>query len=106
MVGADEGASSGQMPAILTPAQCRAARGLLGWSQGDLAGRSGFDEGLVRSFEDETSETPSGQLEALRSTLMQAGTVFSDADGGGVRLSGQGAGDGTHLDDLTTENDR
>jgi transcriptional regulator with XRE-family HTH domain len=38
---------------ILLPAQCRGARGLLGWSQGDLADRAGVSRSTVKDFETE-----------------------------------------------------
>lgn len=36
---------------ILTPALCRAARGLLDWTQDELAARSGLSRSTVRGFE-------------------------------------------------------
>lgn len=106
MVGSDETGMGNPGLNTITPGQSRAARALLGWSTGRLAAESGLDEPFVRSFESDGSNPPSGQIEALRSALMRAGAEFSDVDGSGVRLSGQGAGDGTHPQDLTTENDR
>ncbi len=108
MTGSDEGVSSGASPNLMTPAQCRGARGLLGWSEADLAGRSGLDEGFVRGFETGTGDPASGQVEALRSALMQGGIVFTDGATPGVRVSEQqrGGNEGTRLGDLTTENDR
>ena len=105
MTGSDEGAASGAAPNTMTPGQSRAARGLLDWSAADLARESGLDEGFVRGFEAGTGDPASGQVEALRSSLMRAGIVFGDGDG--VRLAaGQGGDEGTRLSDLTTENDR
>ncbi|MCJ2036941.1 multiprotein-bridging factor 1 family protein [Methylobacterium sp. J-068] len=112
MVGSDEGAASGLRldglgVNIISPAQSRAARALLNWSEADLAGKLGLGEDVVRDFESGGRTPPSGQIEALRSTLMTHGVVFSEAGGSdGVRLSGQGQGEGTRLDALTTENDR
>jgi transcriptional regulator with XRE-family HTH domain len=44
-----------QMPhaKILLPAQCRAARGLINWSQGQLADRAGVSRSTVKDFETE-----------------------------------------------------
>ncbi|PXW55558.1 hypothetical protein BY998_11842 [Methylobacterium sp. B4] len=108
MTGSDEGVASGTSPNTMTAAQCRGARGLLGWSAADLAGRSGLDEGFVQTFESGTGDPASGRIEALRSTLMRAGIVFTDGATPGVRLSEQqrGGDEGTRLGDLTTENDR
>ena len=36
---------------VITPQQCRAARGLLEWSQGDLANKSGLTKLTVSAFE-------------------------------------------------------
>lgn len=35
----------------LSPAQCRAARGLLDWTQDDLAERAGLSRSTIRGFE-------------------------------------------------------
>ena len=35
----------------VTPAQCRAARGALGWSQTDLSERSGVSKSTIAAFE-------------------------------------------------------
>ena len=108
MSGSDEGAASGASPNTMTAAQCRGARGLLGWSEADLARKSGLDEGFVTGFEAGTGDPASGQVEALRSALMQGGVVFGDGATPGVRLSERqrGGDEGTRLGNLTTENDR
>ncbi|WP_238258091.1 helix-turn-helix domain-containing protein [Methylobacterium gnaphalii] len=94
------------MPSTMTPAQCRAARAMINWSTGDLAAKVGLDEALVRSFEKGMGDTPSGQIEALRSALVRAGVIFTNDGSAGVRLGQSGADEGTRLDSLTTENDR
>ncbi|GJE61675.1 helix-turn-helix domain-containing protein [Methylobacterium trifolii] len=107
MAGSDEGTASGLAQGAMTPAQSRAARGLLDWSAEDLAGKVGLEPGFVRAFEGGHGDPPSGQVEALRSALMAAGIVFTDAPSPGVSLDPQGGGgEGTRLDALTTENDR
>ena len=106
MSGSDEGGQSGMSANTITPAQSRAARGLLDWSTADLAAKIGLDEGFVRSFEAGTSDPGSGQIEALRSAMMRAGAIFTDDGTAGVRLSEQGTDEGTRLGNLTTENDR
>ncbi|MCX4197647.1 hypothetical protein OMR07_20615, partial [Methylobacterium organophilum] len=78
MAGSDEGAQSGSRALAMTPAQSRAARGLLGWSEADLAGKVGLDERFVRDFEGGYSDAPSGQVEALRSALGAAGAASCD----------------------------
>ncbi|WP_342106866.1 helix-turn-helix domain-containing protein [Methylobacterium sp. SI9] len=107
MAGSDEGAQSGASALAMSPAQSRAARGLLGWSEADLAGKVGLDAQLVRDFEAGYGDPPSGQIEALRSALGAAGAVFTDAPRQGVHLAeASGADEGTRLGALTTENDR
>ncbi len=106
MTGSDEGAQSGAVARAMAPEQSRAARGLLGWSEADLARKVGLDERFVRDFEAGYGDPPAGQIEALRSALASAGAVFTDLPTPGVRLDAQGQGEGTRLQDLTTENDR
>ncbi|GJE25942.1 helix-turn-helix domain-containing protein [Methylobacterium organophilum] len=107
MTGSDEAGPSGYVANTIAPSQSRAARGLLGWSEADLAKKLGLDASFVRSFEAGTGDPASGQIEALRSALMHAGVVFTNEGGSpGVRLSDQGRGEGIRADDLTTENDR
>jgi transcriptional regulator with XRE-family HTH domain len=91
----------------MSPAQSRAARGLLGWSEADLAAKVGLDARLVRDFEAGYGDPPSGQIEALRSVLGAAGAVFTDEPTPGVHLAARrGADEGTRPEALTTENDR
>ena len=91
----------------MSPAQSRAARGLLGWSEADLAAKVGLDERVVRDFEGGYGDGSSGQIEALRSALSIAGAVFTDTPTPGVHLSERrGPDEGTRPDALTTENDR
>lgn len=111
MTGSDEGGASGMTSNTMTPntmssAQSRAARALLDWSSGDLAAKVGLGEDVVTGFEAGTGDLASGQIEALRSALMNAGVVFAEDGSAGVRLSGRGGDEGTRLGALTTENDR
>lgn len=105
MSGLDETGAAGASANTITPAQSRAARGLLNWSSAELAERVGVDESFVERFEAGTGDPASGQVEALRSALMQAGIVFGEGTGSGVRLSEQGRDEGIRLGNLTTEND-
>jgi len=72
----------------MTPAQCRAARALLDWSQEVLAGRSGVSINAIRNFERGATTPIRANLAALRHALDTAGVAFIDGDGGGpgVRL--------------------
>src|SRR3984957_15752523 len=73
---------------MVTPAQCRAARGLLDWSQQDLADRAGVGIVTVRQLEGGDTQPRRATLEVIRSALESAGIEFIDANGGGpgVRL--------------------
>jgi transcriptional regulator with XRE-family HTH domain len=77
---------------MMTPAQIRAARGLLGWSQRELAERSAVSERTVKSFEMGRSNPVRTTLIAWRKAFADAGVVFTDADDGqgeGVRFRKQ-----------------
>ena len=76
---------------FMTPEQCRAARALLGWSQGTLEERSGVARKTIADFEGGKKKRPYQQtLESIRSALEAAGVEFQDPDNGGpgVRLQG------------------
>ena len=73
----------------LTPQQCRAARGLLDWTQEELAERAGVSRGTVRGFENGRHELHRGSAAVIRGALEAAGVVLLDANGEagpGVRL--------------------
>ena len=69
--------------ADITPAQCRAARALLRWSQKELARRSRVGEITIINFETEKTAPLAGTLLLLRQALEAAGVEFIDEDGGG-----------------------
>ena len=78
---------------MITPAQCRAARALLKWTQEDLAARSGVSVTTIRTFETEATAAYARTRETLKATLETAGIEFIDegevpesAGGQGVRL--------------------
>lgn len=75
----------------MTPAQSRAARGLLDWSQTALAQAANLSESTVRDFEKGRRVPSINNLAAIKRALEDAGVIFQDAgqtiDGGaGVRL--------------------
>ena len=79
------------IPRMITPEQCRAARGLIGWSQERLAKAAGVGLSTVRNFEKGRSEPMRQNIEALIRVLEAEGAEFMDGpytgDGGpGVRL--------------------
>ena len=71
-----------------TPAQSRAARGLMDWSQAELAARSNLSESTVRDFEKGRRLPTINNIEAVRHALEAAGVEFIAENGGGpgVRL--------------------
>ena len=73
---------------MITPAQSRAARGILDWSQTELAGRSNLSESTVRDFEKGRRVPSPNNLGAIRRALEMAGVDFIPQNGGGagVRL--------------------
>jgi transcriptional regulator with XRE-family HTH domain len=74
---------------LITLEQLRGARGLLGWSQTQLAERSGLSLPTVKRFETATGARVSDHaIEKLQRTLEKAGVEFIDENGGGpgVRL--------------------
>jgi predicted transcriptional regulator len=74
---------------LLTISQIRAARGLLGWSQSDLAERAGVSLPTVKRVEAGTGPRVSDAARnKLRRTFESAGVEFIDENGGGpgVRL--------------------
>ena len=72
----------------ITPAQCRAARGLLHWSQTKLSQDSGVGLTTIRLFETERQKAYQQTREKLRSSFEQNGLEFIEENGGGpgVRL--------------------
>ena len=73
---------------MVTREQCRAARGLLGWSQADLAEAALIGIVTVRQFETGAHEPRRLTLHAIRKAFEAAGVEFIDENGGGpgVRL--------------------
>jgi transcriptional regulator with XRE-family HTH domain len=73
---------------MVTPAQCRAARGLLDWSQQDLASQAGIGIVTVRQVETGATEHRLATLAVVKQAFERAGVEFIDENGGGagVRL--------------------
>jgi hypothetical protein len=72
---------------MLTPSQCRAARGLLDWTQQDLADAARIGVATVRLFEGEATETRPATLAVVKQALELAGVEFTNGDQPGVRLT-------------------
>ena len=73
---------------MITSAQCRAARGLLDWTQQHLADRARVGIVTVRQFEAGLNEPRRATLEVIRRAFEDAGIEFIQENGGGpgVRL--------------------
>ena len=74
---------------MVTPAQLRAARALVGWSREDLANKSGVGAGTIKDFELNCSDPKQGTVQKWRRALEAAGVQFIDEDvngGPGLRL--------------------
>jgi len=73
---------------MITPSQCRAARGLLDWTQQELADAAHIGVATVRLFEGQAAESRQATLAVLRRALELAGVEFIEENGGGpgVRL--------------------
>ncbi|WP_299648548.1 helix-turn-helix transcriptional regulator [uncultured Jannaschia sp.] len=72
----------------MSPAQSRAARGLLSLTQTGLAKAAGVGQSTVIDFERERRQVSDQSIAAIRSALEAAGVEFIEANGGGagVRL--------------------
>ena len=75
-----------QSVAVITPSQCRAARGLLGWSQQDLATQAGVGIVTVHQLEAGTTQPRRATLEVIRRAFENAGVDFIEENGGGPGL--------------------
>lgn len=72
----------------MTPAQCRAARAMINWTQPQLAEAAGFGLSSVVDFEKDRRRVSSTAIERIREALEAAGVEFIPENGGGagVRL--------------------
>jgi len=69
---------------MVTAAQCRAARGLLDWSQQDLADRAGLGIVTIRQIEADITDPRRATLAVLKQAFERAGIEFIDENGGGA----------------------
>ena len=68
---------------MITPAQCRAARGLISWSQQDLAREARVGIVTVHQLEAGVSQPRRATLDVIRRAFESAGVEFIDENGGG-----------------------
>jgi transcriptional regulator with XRE-family HTH domain len=70
---------------MVTPAQSRAGRALLMWSQSELARRSHLSLSTIRDFETGKREPAFNNLAAIEKALVEAGVrLLSDEAGLGI----------------------
>lgn len=79
---------------LLFPEQCRAARGLLNWTQADLATLAGISRSTVRDFEGGRHHLHRSTEAQIVHTLEAAGIrlLAPDQEGPGARLCKPPAG--------------
>jgi transcriptional regulator with XRE-family HTH domain len=73
---------------VMTPAHCRAARGLLNWSQQQLADRARVSRATVAHYETGTANVQPNNVLGMQRALEEAGIEFILQNGGGpgIRL--------------------
>jgi len=67
---------------MLSPEQCRAARGWLGWSQEELSKRASVGLSTIKDFEGGKRSPMRNNLEAMRRVLEGAGIGLLFDEGG------------------------
>ena len=71
----------------ITPALCRAGRGLLGWNQNQLAAAAKVGLSTLRSFETGKRALMHNNLVAIRAAFEASGVEFTSENGSsGLRL--------------------
>jgi transcriptional regulator with XRE-family HTH domain len=93
---------------MISVAQIRAARGLLGWSQDQLADGAGLSVPTVKRMEAQSAIRVSDDARnAVRRALEKAGVEFIEENGGGagVRLKKRSRSKSLRVDQLSAEND-
>ncbi|SFK37645.1 Helix-turn-helix [Pseudovibrio ascidiaceicola] len=68
----------------MTPAQCRAARALIGMSQKELASMANVGAQTLADFERGARVPRINNLNAMQTALEEAGVEFIPENGGGV----------------------
>ncbi|MDO3431812.1 helix-turn-helix transcriptional regulator [Rhizobium sp. CBN3] len=73
----------------LSPAQCRAARALIGWSEDDLSSASKIPKATIAGYEAGKLSPDEQALRDMKRCLEDAGVLFIPENGGGagVRLA-------------------
>jgi transcriptional regulator with XRE-family HTH domain len=71
---------------MISPAQIRAARSLLGWKQSDLATASDLSLTAMNNIERGASDPRASTLDGIQKALEAAGIEFTNGDAPGVKL--------------------
>lgn len=71
---------------LLSPAQSRGARGMLGWSQEQLAEAAKVSRATIADFERGERTPTATNLIAIREAFEKAGLEFIPENGGGIGL--------------------
>jgi len=74
----------GAKETILTPALCRAARGLLDWTQVDLADQAAVSRSTIRDYEGKHHELHRATEAQLRLAFESGGVAFIEVKGKGT----------------------
>jgi transcriptional regulator with XRE-family HTH domain len=74
---------------VISAPQCRAARGLLGWSQGDLARSSGVSEKSIADFERQARVPYERTVRDLMTAFETAGIEFTNGDAPGLKMKSE-----------------
>ncbi|MDM9647386.1 transcriptional regulator [Rhizobium sp. S163] len=74
----------GAKETILTPALCRAARGLLDWTQVDLADHAAVSRSTIRDYEGKHHELHRATEAQLRLAFENGGVAFIEVEGKGT----------------------
>jgi transcriptional regulator with XRE-family HTH domain len=77
-----------QRESLMTPAQCRAARALVGLSQATLAKMAGLGVSTVADFELERRSVSPEAAHSLQQALEASGVEFTNGKRPGVRMRG------------------
>ena len=73
---------------MIIPGQIRAARGLLNWTQAQLANAAGLSQVAVKNLERGRTDPRASTLTAIQEAFDRAGVVFLDP--GDIRNGGAG----------------
>ncbi len=91
---------------VISAGQLRAARGLVSWSQSDLAHAANVGRVTISDFESGKRQPRALTLEAIRAAIEAAGVEFTNGDKPGARMGKRSRGPGViATEDLNASND-